>query len=56
MGGESEKASGEPTFKLRLKEVEEGTPAGIWPKEGFLVAGRAKVLREEWEEGRGHAW
>lgn len=30
----SEKASGEMTFKWRLKEVEEETPMGIWTK-GF---------------------
>ena len=39
----SEKASGEMTFKRRLKEVEEETPMGIWTKE--LPGGRNSMCK-----------
>lgn len=48
----SEKASGEMTFKWRLKEVEEETPMGIWTKE--LPGGRNSTCKDPEVGGGGH--
>ena len=48
----SEKASGEMTFKWRLKEVEEGTPVGIWTKD--LPGGRNSMCKGPEVGGGGH--